>query len=326
MSLWKRFRQEIEVVFCRLGFLIGPRLPYSWLVTLARGVGFTAYFLISSQRQIALANLELALGNSKTAKERRRIARRSFQSFARTGFESLASHHLLREEWKQRFEFAPRSLDLLEQLVGRKRGLIALTFHYGNWEWLSLAWGMAGYPVIAVAQPIKNPKVETIFRFNREHAGHHLLHRSPRGGIARQLYKVLKQRKTIGLLVDLNSSIEEGGRFFDFFGLPAMTTRAVGLLALRTRAPIVCSVAYPQEDGRYRIEIGPEIPYNLEAHVEREIDEITQRWLAYCEKAVRTHPEYWMWMYKRWKVRPTPEIGRYPFYSFYDPKLNLRSR
>ncbi len=326
MSLWRRFRQEIEVVFCRLGFLISPRLPYSWIITLSRGVGFAAYFLIPSQRQIALANLELALKNSTTTKERGLIARRSFQSLARTAFEALASSRLLKEELKQHFEFAPGSLDLLTHLVGRKQGLIALTFHYGNWEWLSLAWGMAGYPVVAVAQPIKNPKVETIFRFNREQAGHHLLHRSPRGGIARRLYKALKQGKTIGLLVDLNSSIEEGGRFFDFFGLPAMTTRAVGLLALRTRAPIICSVAYPQEDGRYRIEIGPEIPYNPEAQVEREIDDITQRWLAYCEKVVRTHPEYWMWMYKRWKVRPTPEIGHYPFYSFYDPKLNLTGR
>ena len=38
-------------------------------------------------------------------------------------------------------------VERLKELVARKRGLIALTFHYGNWEWLSLAWGLAGYPV-----------------------------------------------------------------------------------------------------------------------------------------------------------------------------------
>lgn len=320
MSVWKKFRQEIEAILCRLGFMIAPRLSYSWLIHFAQWIGSVAYLLASSQRQVALANLDLALGNSLTVEAKRRIARRSFQSFARMGLESLAARRLVREELKCHFEFAPGSLELLERLVRQKRGLIALTFHYGNWEWLSLAWGMAGYPVLAVAQPIKNPKVETLFRINREQVGHHLLHRSRRGGIAHRLYKTLRRGGTIGLLVDLSSSIEEGGGFFDFFGLPALTTRAVGLLALRTKAPIVCSIAYPQGDGRYRIEIGPEIPYDSEASLESEIDAITRRWLTHCENVVRRQPEYWMWMYKRWKVRPTPEIGRYPFYSFHDPK------
>ena len=160
--------------------------------------------------------------------------------------------------------------------------------------------------------------METLFRLNREQAGHRLLHRRH---AARQLYKCLKRGEIIGLLVDLNSSVEEGGAFFDFLGLPALTTRIVGLLALRTGAPIVCSVAFPQPDGRYRIEIGPEIIYNPKAPLEEEIDSITRKWLAHCESVIRRQPEFWMWMYKRWKVRPTAEAPGYPFYSFYDPNL-----
>jgi lauroyl/myristoyl acyltransferase len=30
-------------------------------------------------------------------------------------------------------------------------------------------------------------------------------------------------------------------------------------------------------------------------------------------------PESWAWMLKRWKSRPTPELGPYPAYSLYDP-------
>lgn len=317
-SLWKKIRQKIEVTLCRLGFWIFPKIPYSILVLASRVLGTGAYFFAVSERRVALANLKAVFGTTYSSRERAAIAKKSFQSFARTAAESFRGHRLLEDGLDKRFEFAPGSLDLLNRLVSQKRGLIALTFHYGNWEWLSLAWGMAGYSTKVVAQPIKNPGVEELFRFNRERAGHRLIHRR---NAARQLYKALKRGEIIGLLVDLNSSVEEGGAFFDFFGLPALSTRIAGLLALRTHAPIVISIAYPQKDCRYRIEIGPEIPYNPEAPSEQEIAAITQRWLSYCEEVIRRHPEFWMWMYKRWKVRPTPEIGRYPFYSFYDPHV-----
>ncbi len=316
----KRVRQCAETVLCRFGFWICPRLSYPWLLLIARGLGTCAYWAAFSQRRVALANLDLAFKHSHTFHKKSVIAWRCFQSFARTTLETLSTQRLSRDGLDRYMVFAPGSLDLLSELVAQKRGLIALTFHYGNWEWLSLAWGMVGYPATVVAQPIKNPKVEALFYSSRQQAGHRLIFRHR---AAPQLYKALKRREIIGLLVDLNSSVEEGGGFFNFFGLPVLTTRIVGLLALRTGAPIVCSVAYPQEDGRYRIEIGPKISYNPAAPLETEIDIITRRWLAHCEEVVRNHPEFWMWMYKRWKVRPTPEIGEYPFYSFYDPKIKV---
>lgn len=323
----RRIRHVLEAALCRAGFWIAPRLPYPALVALGRFAGACAHAVAGRERRIALANLELALGATHSETDRRRIARESFRSFGRVTLETLASRRLVSDGLDRRFEFAPGSLELLRELMSRRKGLIALTFHFGNWEWLSLAWAMAGFPSTVVAQPIKNPRVEALFHANRVQAGHRLIHRRH---AARHLYKSLKRGEIIGLLVDLNSSVEEGGGFYDFFGVPAMTTRVVGLLALRARAPIVCSVAYPQEDGRYRIEIGPEIPCDTAAVDEQaEMDAVTRRWLAHCEEVIRRRPEQWMWMYKRWKTRPTPEPGRFPFYSFHDPnrpeKLRMKN-
>lgn len=310
---------RLEAAGCRVGFGLLPRLPPAVLRAASRVAGRCGWWLLGPQRRIALANLNLALGSSWTEAEKRRIGCASFQSFARTSFETLAASRLNRARFADFFEFQPGSLELLKELVARKRGLIALTFHYGNWEWLSLAWGLAGYPVTAVAQPIKNPWVEARFLAIRQQMGHRIVHRRHAGP---RLFKTLKRGGIIGLLVDLNSSIEEGGAFFDFFGVPALTTRSVGFLAMKTGAPIVCSVARPQVDGRYRIEIGPEIPFDASAPAEKATDEITRRWLARCEQVVREQPEFWMWMYKRWKARPVPEAEGYPFYSFYHPKVS----
>lgn len=307
---------------CALGFAVCPRIPYPVLVGLSRVAGWLGWLFARKERRVALANLDLALGASMSGAERRRVARRSFQSFARTALESLASERLARDGLERRFEFEPGSLELLRGLVGRGRGLIALTFHYGNWEWLSLAWGMAGYPLLGVSQPIKNRWVEERFRRHRERCGHRLIHRSHGSRTAGALYRELRRGGIVGLLVDLNSSVEEGGAFFDFFGVPALTTRAIGFLAMRTGAPVVCTVAWPSAGGRYRAAIGPEITYDRGADPAREGDRITRAWLAECERVIRRRPESWMWAYKRWKVRPTTDPRGFPFYSFHEPGVS----
>lgn len=320
LSLWKRIRQKIEIVLARLGFWLFPRLPYSALLLVSRILGLGGYLFATDLRRIALANLNLVFEDRKTAAEKKRICRKAFQSFARTTLETLAAPRLVNDGLKRRVEFSPGSLELLKDLAGRDQGLLALTFHFGNWEWLSLAWGMAGYPITAVAQRIKNPAIETLYRENRELVGHRLLSRKH---AAKQIYLSLRRKQIVGLLVDLNSSVEEGGRFYEFFGLQAVTTRAVGYLSLRTGCPIVCSVAYPVPNGKYRIEIGPEIRVNPGLQTEDEkIDDITRQWLKHCEKVILERPECWMWMYKRWKTRPREEMGKYPYYSFYDPKTS----
>ncbi len=320
-SWWKRTRQCAEAALCEFGFAVCPRIPYPILVGLSRIAGWLGYFLAQKERRIADANLNLAFGASLDRSARRRIVRGSFQSFARTALESLASERLLRDGLARRFDFEAGSLDRLRDLVGRGRGVIALTFHFGNWEWLSLAWGMAGFPLLGVSQPIKNPRVEERFRRHRERCGHRLVHRAHGARTASALYRELRRGGIVGLLVDLSSSVEEGGGFFEFFGVPALTTRAVGFLAMRTGASVVCTTAWPGRDGRYHAAIGPEIGYDREADPTREGDRITRAWLAECERVVRARPEFWMWSYKRWKVRPAPDPSGYPFYSYYTPDL-----
>jgi KDO2-lipid IV(A) lauroyltransferase len=315
---FKKVRQIFEYLGCKLGFLVLPKISYPILVRISQIAGWIAFHLASAERRVALANLDVVFGDKKTSKAKEILARKSFQSFARTTLEALAAARLEEQRLERHFVFTPGSLDLLQHLVERKKGLIALTFHYGNWEWLSLAWGMAGFPIKGVAQPIKNPRVDELFRIRREQAGHRFIHRRH---AARHLYRSLKRKEIIGLLADLNTSPTEGGALYDFFGLPALTSRIVGFLALKTGAPIVCSVAYPRPDGLYQIEIGPEITYDIQGPEETESDRINRCWLAHAEAMILKRPELWMWSYKRWKVRPSPDQGRYPFYSFFDSNM-----
>ncbi len=44
---------------------------------------------------------------------------------------------------------------------------------------------------------------------------------------------------------------------------------------------------------------------------------LSQQVLDQCRDLIRDDPEPWLWTYKRWKRRPTPDRDGYPFYSRY---------
>jgi lauroyl/myristoyl acyltransferase len=64
--------------------------------------------------------------------------------------------------------------------------------------------------------------------------------------------------------------------------------------------------------------MGPEIVPDDTGDHAQDVLTTSQRCLDLCADLIRKNPEHWLWTYKRWKRRPSPEAGRYPFYSKYD--------
>ena len=118
-------------------------------------------------------------------------------------------------------------------------------------------------------------------------------------------------------MIDIAVLPDEGGVFTDFLGTPACTSAALPMLAVRRGAPLYFLACRPIDGGRgYSLE-GEEIPVNREADTDAEVARLTQELSALLGRAVRAHPEAWMWGYKRWKWRPSEAPGAYPSYSFW---------
>ena len=124
--------------------------------------------------------------------------------------------------------------------------------------------------------------------------------------------------ETIGVLVDVNARRGRGGVWLDFFGLKVFNSAAIAELAIRTGAAIIFGHAEPLPGRRVRINFGPEVVPSDTGDRERDVLLTSQRCLDLCAEVIRKNPDLWLWTYKRWKRRPTPEVGRYPFYSKYD--------
>jgi len=88
--------------------------------------------------------------------------------------------------------------------------------------------------------------------------------------------------------------------YVDFFERPAATTSMLAALALRTGAVVIPVFALQLPGGRYR--------YIYEHPVEAPspespdaVRELTQRCTDVLEMYVRRHPEFWLWMHRRWR-------------------------
>ena len=94
----------------------------------------------------------------------------------------------------------------------------------------------------------------------------------------------------------------ERGLFVDFFGRPASTHKAIALLALEHRVPLLVVLA--RNTGaplRYQIEVAELIlPEDYENQPDA-VRAITQRFTMALERGVRQSPQQYFWLHRRWK-------------------------
>src|SRR5262249_34142620 len=84
LTAWKRFRFRLEAAGAKILVQVIPLFPRNVVHRLGSMLGWFAYYLLRTNRKIALANLDLAFGDSKSPGEKTRIARVSCQTFAAT--------------------------------------------------------------------------------------------------------------------------------------------------------------------------------------------------------------------------------------------------
>lgn len=267
-------------------------LPHPAARGFGSGLGALAWRLDRRRRRIALDNLAQALPEL-TAERRREIAADCFRHFGASFCDALSA---------ARFELPElcRRVDLvgLEHLIAaeqRGRGVIVLSAHFGNWEIVPPMVALARGPMASVGRPADNPHVDRVIQTLRTRFGNRSL---AKRGAVRELFRILGAGGRVGLLIDQKVRAEEGIDV-PFFGRPALTSPIVARLALRTGAPIVAAFGDHRPAGRYRVELHPALYPEGEDDAESTLA-LTQRCLKLCEQVVRSAPERWLWLHRRW--------------------------
>lgn len=289
-SILKGFQQFLRV------------LPENAACATGELLGGAAYLILKKRRLIAVANLRRIRANSTDA-EARRIVRACFQKLGVNFVETLLMPYINREEYPRRFTLENREY-VAEALKGGK-GVLALSFHYGNWEIMGVISKLLDCEIVALARPLKKQRLLNAFLTSlRVSTGLSVIANED---TARDAARHLKENRMVAILGDQREKSSKA-IFVDFFGEKVPTSKGIGLLAMKTGAPMI--PIYGERKGFLRYTIVFSKPIEIERRpvggerLEDLLYRNTRKINAFLEGIVAEHPDEWLLVHRRFR-KPT---------------------
>jgi Kdo2-lipid IVA lauroyltransferase/acyltransferase len=250
-------------------------------------------------RRIAYRNLALAYPDSDTAWRQRTVdgvfasVGRLLVAFAR--FPEITKANVAEWIGYEGFQHYRRAKE-------RGKGVLFATAHLGNWELSAYAHALLTEPMNVVVRPLDNPAIDAMVERRRALSGNNLLSKRD---FARSIFHALRANEPVGILVDQNSSADNGA-FVPFFGMPACANLTFAKLAARSGAAVIPGFAiWNERTRRYVLHFYPEV------EITGDPVEDTRRIQSAIETAIRETPDQWLWIHRRWKTRPDGEASLY---------------
>ena len=205
--------------------------------------------------------------------------------------------------------------EIMRSALGRGKGVILLTSHLSSFPLLAFGLSLRKYPVSYVIQPTGVKFLDRYAEGIRQRSGIGTIYSLPRREATRGCLRRLRQGEVVIMNLDLNAG--RRGLFVEFFGVPASTYIGPLVLAQRTGAALlpVFIIRLPAGKG-YEIHIHSPLPPPREreegGRKSGNFPAIVLEFNRFLENYIRTCPEQWNWIYRRWKSRPPGEERFYP--------------
>ena len=272
------------------------RLPQGLLFALSGPLTVLAWPLLARRRRIASANLALCFPELHAA-ARARLLRANLRA-------SVMGLLELARAW-----FAPRwalptvrieGLDEVAATLARGEGVFLLSSHFTHNEFAARLLGEAlGRRVRIVARRNNSACLEAELESARQRVFEPTLEKKDVRGLIRALQR--------GELVVTSGDQDFNYRhaFVPFFGVPAATLLGNADLAARGNARVFMSWPRRETDGSYTLRL--EAP----AWDGAEPEQAAASYMRALEAQVRTAPEQYLWVHRRFKTRPPGEPSLY---------------
>lgn len=291
-SARRAFRGQIVYAALRgLGAIV-RRLPLRLSRAIGLALGHLGWHVLWSYRRRALTNIAAAFPDWPPRRCRATI-RAMFHHLGITLVEML---------WLPNLDAATcartTTFEGLENLRPGE-GMIGITGHCGNWEWIAHAIALRT-PVTVLHRERDEPEMNRFITGLRANAGITTIDRGSTAA-GREMIRALRSGSILAFLIDQNIRAESVK--VPFFGRPALTPIGPARLAVRMGVPIT-RIFGERRGGKLHIRILEPI------FVSKDDDPVvlTARLTADIEAQIRRVPEQWVWMHDRYQERPRWEV------------------
>jgi Kdo2-lipid IVA lauroyltransferase/acyltransferase len=276
-------------------------LPRSLKKVMSAGLGKLMILLSKSRKEVTLDNLRHAFPEKDSAWIEK-TCENAYLNLGITFCELFSLYLLSEDQLRSRFKYD--NVELINEVYDRGNGVIFLSGHYSNWEYIAYTAGLyTGIPVNIIVKPQRNKVLDDKINQARIRSGNTVINMYK---AAREIIVHLRSGHAVALLADQSATVNKDV-FVDFFGRPAATYEAPAGLALRFKVPIIMGFSQRNSDGTYQAKLS-EITHDDLKYDKEGIKELTRRHVKMLEDEIRQQPDLWVWQHKRWKHTPPVEV------------------
>lgn len=290
------FSQPIVFLLWLLHFL-----PFPLLALLGRRFGDVLYLVARHRRKVASINLQWCFPELD-GQQRRQMLKMHFQALGRSLLERSLFWWGSQERLQHLIHMSGE--EKIRAQLEAKRPVILLAPHFVGLD----AGGVAittRFDIVSIYAAQASPVFNRLLLRGRSRFGNQLLLSRQDG--ARATVKAMKAGRPFYYLPDLNARRRDS-IFVPFFGIPTATITGLSRLARAADAAVLPCLTRMLPDGQgYAVEIG-DAWENFPTH---DVEADTERMNAWIESAIRTMPEQYYWVHRRFKTRPVGEKKPY---------------
>jgi KDO2-lipid IV(A) lauroyltransferase len=290
-------RYRLELLLAHLALALLKWTPVAVSFAIARVLTSILDLAIPRLRRTARVNLKLA---GYPEQQHDAIIDGVFASIARLIAVFAKFPYLTQRELPKWIGYD--GLEHFRQAKKGGKGVLFATAHFGNWELSAFAHGVLTEAMNVVVRPLDNPFIDRFVEHYRTLGGNRIIEKK---NAARGIVRALAANEAVGILIDQNTTPQEGV-FIDFFGVKACAGSAFVKLAHHTGAAVLPGFAFwSKKEKRYVLRFYPPV------HMTGDVTHDTQRLHSVIESIVREFPDQWLWIHRRWKTRPAGEPALY---------------
>lgn len=257
-------------------------------------LGRCAFKILKKRRKVAISNI-LRVFQNYNEKQAYDVASRCFENLGVNFVEALLLPYIRTKEYEKRFTIENRRY--VDEALLLNKGMIALVFHYANWEIMGVASWFFKNPIVVLARPLKRHRL--INRFMNRLRTSTGLTVIENVNTSKDVMRFLKENKIIAILGDQREKRSKGV-YVDFFGESVPTTRGITMIGMKTGAPVLPVYFVRKGFLKYVIRCNKPLEMERKGNIEELIRHNTRKINAFLESIILENPDEWFWVHRRW--------------------------
>jgi KDO2-lipid IV(A) lauroyltransferase len=266
-------------------------------------IGRLIYRLCPYRLRVIKANITQVFGDRLNETQKKHLTKAFYSHLATSVKEAIQLRFIDEQTLKENVEV--RGHEHILNVAAANRGVLVLTAHVGNWEVAPIG-GMLNFKEFKghfhfIRRTLGSKTIERILFRRYYRAGLNVI---PKKNSLQQVCDALEQNHAVVFVLDQHASlVNRDGIAVEFFGKKAGTYRSLATFARHTGIPVVPAASFRLQNKRHVLEFYPPLLWQDFSTTQESIYQNTLLYNQALERIILAHPEQWMWLHKRWKLK-----------------------